>query len=125
MLILSAQSYSLVKVSEDNPYRPWGRKISDPTYYVLYPSSVAQNGLRSRLNSSRSGGFSAPICSLSSHSVFGDHVCQISKKLARVSPVNFDIRETEWTVGVRGDTPETAGAAIARSTEALDEDQTN
>eukprot|EP00965_Chrysotila_dentata_P131676 4353737-Pleurochrysis_carterae.AAC.1 len=88
--------------STDNPYRPWGRKISDPTYH---PSSVAQNGLRSHLNSSRRVGFSAPMFSLSSHSVFGDH--------------------TEWTVGVRGDTPLTAGAAIARSAEALDEDRAN
>eukprot|EP00965_Chrysotila_dentata_P023349 773880-Pleurochrysis_carterae.AAC.1 len=62
---------------------------------------------------------------MSSHSVFGDHVCQISKNLARVSAVNFDFQGTERTWAGMVTRPSTTGAAIDGSVEALDEDPSN
>eukprot|EP00965_Chrysotila_dentata_P224347 6194130-Pleurochrysis_carterae.AAC.1 len=56
------------------PISSQGKENTDPTCHVSYPLSVAQNGLRSHLNSSRSG-------------------------VARVSPVNFDFRETACDCG--------------------------
>eukprot|EP00965_Chrysotila_dentata_P262847 6214687-Pleurochrysis_carterae.AAC.8 len=51
----------LLPKAADSPYRPKRRKISDPTHNVSYLLSVAQMGLLSHLNSSRSGGSFAPL----------------------------------------------------------------
>eukprot|EP00965_Chrysotila_dentata_P026964 894969-Pleurochrysis_carterae.AAC.1 len=79
--------------------------IRPDLFYVSYPSSVAQTGLRSHLSSSRSGGSFAPIFSLASRSDLGDHMCQFSKNLTRVSPVIFDSEGLNVTKGVYGYTP--------------------
>eukprot|EP00965_Chrysotila_dentata_P219869 6191403-Pleurochrysis_carterae.AAC.1 len=58
--------------------------------HVSYPSSVAQNGLRSHLNSSRSGGFSASIFSLFSHSIsLRRSFVPILKKIGKSIPCKF------------------------------------
>eukprot|EP00965_Chrysotila_dentata_P144544 4774330-Pleurochrysis_carterae.AAC.1 len=94
------------EVLRGQPISTQGKEDIQPVISRLYSSSIAQNGLRSHLNSPRSGGSSAPICSLSSHSVFGNH------------------RLTEmWACVVTR--PSTTGAAIAWGTKALDEDPAN
>eukprot|EP00965_Chrysotila_dentata_P032580 1085197-Pleurochrysis_carterae.AAC.1 len=109
----------------EQPISTQGKEDIRPGISYLYPSSIAQNGLRSHLNTLRSEGCSAPIFSLSSHSVFEDNVCKISKDLARVSPVIFISKRLNETRACMATRPSTTGAAIARSAVALDEDPAN